>query len=111
MSDAYHQLLDATIQHLSELKARGVRFVPVSSETMARLKAPASQTAALRPDEPQTKATQTAKLQPAEPRKLPERPAPAYAKPVTPIPALQAAFLPEPTAPTAAAPKPELSRE
>jgi DNA polymerase len=34
MSDSYQQLLDATIQHLQELKARGVRFVPVTSERL-----------------------------------------------------------------------------
>ena len=37
MSGGYHQLLDATIQHLEELKARGVRFVPVAPETLAAL--------------------------------------------------------------------------
>ena len=37
MSGAYHQLLDAAIQHLEELKARGVRFVPVTPETLAAL--------------------------------------------------------------------------
>jgi len=37
MSGAYHQLLEATIQHLEDLKARGVRFVSVSPETLARL--------------------------------------------------------------------------
>lgn len=31
------QLLEATIQHLRDLKARGVRFVPVSVETLNRL--------------------------------------------------------------------------
>ena len=34
MSDAYHQLLDATIQHLEGLKARGVRFVPVQPASL-----------------------------------------------------------------------------
>src|ERR1039458_6186508 len=38
MSGAYHQLLDAAIQHLQELKARGVQFVPVAPETLAELK-------------------------------------------------------------------------
>ena len=38
MSDAYHQLLDATIQHLHALKAQGVRFVPVSPEALSPLK-------------------------------------------------------------------------
>src|SRR5215467_10497344 len=37
MSDTYHQLLDATIQHLKDLKARGVRFVPVSQQALAGL--------------------------------------------------------------------------
>jgi uracil-DNA glycosylase family 4 len=37
MSDDYHQMLDATILHLEELKSRGVRFVPVSPEALAAL--------------------------------------------------------------------------
>ncbi len=37
MSDAYRELLDATIQQLQELKSQGVRFVPISSETLAAL--------------------------------------------------------------------------
>jgi uracil-DNA glycosylase len=37
MSGAYDQLLDAAIQHLQELKARGVQFVPVAPETLAAL--------------------------------------------------------------------------
>jgi DNA polymerase len=37
MPDAYLQLLDATIQHLEELKAQGVRFVPVSADALSRL--------------------------------------------------------------------------
>ena len=40
MSSAYDQLLDAAIQHLQELKASGVRFVPVSPQTLAALKQP-----------------------------------------------------------------------
>jgi DNA polymerase len=38
MPDPYHQLLDAAIQHLQELKARGVQFVPVAPETLVELK-------------------------------------------------------------------------
>lgn len=38
MADAYDRLLDATIQHLEGLKARGVRYVPVSSEVLANLR-------------------------------------------------------------------------
>jgi DNA polymerase len=37
MFGAYHQLLDAAIQHLQELKARGVHFVPVSPQALAAL--------------------------------------------------------------------------
>jgi DNA polymerase len=37
MSDPYQQLLDAAIRHLQDLKASGVRFVPVSPETLAAL--------------------------------------------------------------------------
>jgi DNA polymerase len=37
MSDAYHELLDATIHQLQELKSQGVRFVPVSAEGLAAL--------------------------------------------------------------------------
>ena len=40
MSGAYYQLLDAAIQHLQELKARGVQFVPLSPETLAALDQP-----------------------------------------------------------------------
>jgi uracil-DNA glycosylase family 4 len=37
MPDRYQELLEATIQHLNELKARGVHFVPISAETLSRL--------------------------------------------------------------------------
>jgi uracil-DNA glycosylase len=39
MSDVYGQLLGAAIQHLEELKRCGVRFVSVSPETLAGLRA------------------------------------------------------------------------
>ncbi len=39
MSDAYNQFLQAAIQHLQDLKAQGVQFVPVSNETLAGLAA------------------------------------------------------------------------
>ena len=41
MSDAYNQLLDATIRHLEDLKSRGVRNVVVSGETLRALARPA----------------------------------------------------------------------
>ena len=37
MSDQYRQLLDATIQHLEGLKARGVRHVAVAPESLRAL--------------------------------------------------------------------------
>ena len=37
MSDGYHELLDAAIQQLQELKSQGVRFVNVSVEALAAL--------------------------------------------------------------------------
>jgi len=42
MSANYDQLLDATIRHLEELKSRGVRYVPVSSEALIALSQPPS---------------------------------------------------------------------
>ena len=43
MADAYEQLLDATIQHLEDLKSRGVRHVAVSPETLRALAQPTPQ--------------------------------------------------------------------
>src|SRR6266404_6166730 len=37
MPDAYQQLLEATIQHLEVLQARGVRFVSVSPQSLTGL--------------------------------------------------------------------------
>ncbi len=41
MSDTYDDLLDATIQHLENLKSRGVRHVAVAPETLRALAMPA----------------------------------------------------------------------
>lgn len=40
MSDAFQQLLDASIEHFHQLKARGIRYVPVSPESLAALEQP-----------------------------------------------------------------------
>ncbi|MGA2028480.1 MAG: hypothetical protein ABSG87_00190, partial [Verrucomicrobiota bacterium] len=40
MSSAYHQLLDATIQHLEDLKSRGVQHIVVSPQTLRELSQP-----------------------------------------------------------------------
>ena len=50
MSSAYHELLDATIQHLENLKARGVRHVAVAPETLRALAMPPPRTAAPPPE-------------------------------------------------------------
>src|ERR1022692_4354106 len=41
MSAAYHELLDATIQHLEGLRARGVRHIAVAPETLRAFAQPA----------------------------------------------------------------------
>jgi uracil-DNA glycosylase family 4 len=41
MPTSYEELLDATIRHLEDLKSQGVRFVPVSTETLRALAQPA----------------------------------------------------------------------
>ncbi|HVV00862.1 MAG TPA: uracil-DNA glycosylase [Verrucomicrobiae bacterium] len=38
MPDAYEALLDATIQHLEDLKEQGTRFVPITTEALANLR-------------------------------------------------------------------------
>ena len=49
MSDAYGQLLDATIQHLEDLKSRGVRHVAVLPETLRVLAQPVKTSSAPNP--------------------------------------------------------------
>ncbi len=49
MSAAYNELLDATIQHLEGLKARGVRHIAVAPETLRALALPARPAAAPAP--------------------------------------------------------------
>jgi DNA polymerase len=40
MSEGYQRLLEATIRHLEDQKAQGVKFIPVSQETLAALASP-----------------------------------------------------------------------
>jgi uracil-DNA glycosylase len=40
VSDSYRQLLDATIEHLRNLRAQGIRFVNVSPQSLATLRKP-----------------------------------------------------------------------
>ena len=73
MSSGYHQLLDATIQHLQELKTRGVRFVPVAPETLAALNQAGRERPTLRPAPPP--------VAPPVPRAAPIPPKPAEQRP------------------------------
>jgi uracil-DNA glycosylase family 4 len=78
MADAYHQLLDATIAHVKSLKARGVRFVPVSTETITALQ---QRHVTIAPATPKTTAAPpTAKAQPSQTAP----PAPSISKPQPP---------------------------
>jgi len=66
MSSTYNQLLDATIQHLEDLKSRGVRHVAVSPETLRALaKSPAggSQTANFKSPAPEAPASGPARME------------------------------------------------
>lgn len=116
MASAYHELLDATIGHLEDLKADGVDFVPVLPATLAAL------TSAPKPTRPAS--APAARTQPpaapawesATPAPPPAAPVPGVRKPVSAAAASrwsQAANLaptpapvPRPTAP--APPQPPL---
>jgi DNA polymerase len=78
MSDAYRQLLDATIRHLEVLKAQGVEHVPVRSETLAALSAKP----VVRPTQPQESRGQVAVPDGPKVPATPSRVVPAYADPV-----------------------------
>jgi uracil-DNA glycosylase family 4 len=104
MPDAYHQLLDAAIQHLQELKACGVQFVPVAPETLAAL----NQSRRLAPVRSRT----TQPVLAPRPAPLGSRPAPITAKTAQPQPRIEQTLSlalagQEPVAPLAAV----LSRE
>jgi uracil-DNA glycosylase family 4 len=103
MANDYHQLLDATIQHLEELKSRGVRFVTASPEALAGLN-----------QRPQTTPLKTTAAKFAPAQKPPVfKPAPVENKKVEPKPvAEQATLLPTPGEPASATSAlPDLSPE
>jgi DNA polymerase len=105
MSGAYHQLLDAAIQHLEELKARGVRFVSVSPETLAGLSQRPRVAPVRSPAPPPTPTPQRVEKPLAKPPMV----AP---KPIEPKPAVeQPLSLGLPGEAIAAAPAPALSPE
>ena len=91
MSDAYDELLDAAIQQLQDLKAQGVRFVPVSQEGLGALNAAPRVAAKSAPA-----AAEVTRRTPA----VPVAPAPTIApKPAEPKPAAVAPSLVETPAP------------
>ena len=77
MSDSYQQLLDATIEHLRNLRAQGVRFVNVLPQSLATLRKPA----VVAP--PALAARSTSRLPNSNPLQV--EPAPSKAFPVNPI--------------------------
>ncbi len=70
MSNEYQQLLDATIGHLNELKARGVRYVSVAPESLAGLKAQPRPAATRKP----APAAPSSRVSPSPPPSKPVRP-------------------------------------
>ncbi len=88
MSVAYDQLLDGVIRHLEELREHGVRFVPVSAETLAALQEPVRSVPAARPAAPAPRAV----VSEAPSRGLPAATAPAAAAPRSGSDAKAAAF-------------------
>ncbi len=102
MSDGYHQLLDATIRHLEELRARGVRFVSVLPESLTALKQPPPVTSAKGPSTSPPAAPRPAAPAPLRPVPPRAAPAPSVAQPST---------LPMPSEPSTPARTPALSPE
>ena len=105
MSGPYQQLLDAAIQHLQELKAQGVRFVPVAPETLAALSQPQ------RPAPAQSRPP-VLSPRPRATAKPSAKPAPAATRPTEPGHLIeQTLSLPLPGETTAAPPAAVLSPE
>jgi DNA polymerase len=105
MSNDYHQLLDATIQHLEDLKSRGVHFVAVSPQTIAALNKPAGAA-------PLRRALASPAPAPSPLPRPPAKPAPPPPKPFeTKPPVAQAVLLPAPGDPMPAPVLPALSSE
>jgi len=101
-SDAYNDLLDATIQHLQELKSRGVKFVPVSPATLTALNGPAATPQARKP---------VASPIPPTPSTV-RAPAPPVPKAIEqPSPVRQTDFLSPPAEPVSASSLPALTAE
>ena len=105
MSVAYNQLLDGAIQHLQELKDRGVRFVSLSPETLAGL-------SQARPAAPARSPSASPAPAPRPVATPPAKPMPITSKPAEPKPTLaQTLSLPLPGETPAPAAAPALSPE
>ena len=105
MPGAYEQLLDAAIQHLQDLKARGVRFVAVSPQTLAALNQPHRLTPAQSPIPAPAPPPQRVERPVAKPAAIP-------AKPVEKVPEVeQSVLLSLPGEARVVAPAPALSPE
>ena len=106
MPDTYDLLLESTIQHLRDLKARGVRYVPVSPDVLATLSQPR------RAASPSVVAPARSTTLPAPREVTATKPAPVAPRFQEPKPAPAPAFdLALPGATVLAAPKLELSPE
>lgn len=102
MPSAYEQLLDAAIQHLETLKTRGVRYVPVSPETLRALAAGPQRPASGNPptaSASRTSARATRSDAPSAPAKPPPSAGREPSRPGQPV----APPAPVPTAPSAEA--------
>lgn len=84
MSDAYQQVLEATVQELERLKRNGVRFVAVAPETLAAFKAKPAASAPAKASSPATSTRRSASVAPAStaPARPVTAPSPAPAAPV-----------------------------
>jgi len=89
MPDAFQQLLDASIQHFHQLKARGIRYVPVSPEALAALEQPVRAVPSRPATAPVVNRAATAPKPPEKPAVPPTRPAPSPlpGEPPRPFPA------------------------
>jgi len=95
VTDAYDKLLEATIQHLEGLKARGVRFVPVSTQSLSGL-----QQAGRAPTVPQAAASGA----PSRPVARPSSPPTPLPRPAPPAPRFEQELAIAVPAPTPSAP-------
>lgn len=88
MSSAYDQLLDATLQHLENLKGRGVRHVAVSPETLRTLAQPAPRAPAQPPGTSRPSDSSALRALPSVPAMTPRSTPAPLASPPAEIPAL-----------------------